>query len=115
MRKPTPLADQLADWRSMVASGLRQTDEWPRCGWYKARQFRGSKTWLPARVWLHQAVDWQTGELTEPEAFRLKIADRAWTDQIEIAERCLFLRAVSLDEWRWLTARLALHGMRLAA
>jgi hypothetical protein len=96
----------------MVASGARQTDEWPRCGWFKTRHSRGSKIWLPARVWLHQVVDWKTGELIEPETFRLEIAGRLWTDQLTIAERFLFLRPVSLDEWRWLTARLALHGMR---
>lgn len=111
MRRPTPMADQLADWRRMMETNARPTDEWPRVGWFKQRKERGSRTWLPARVWLHQVIDWQTGDLLEPETFRLEIAGRVWTDQDQIAERCLFLRAVSLDEWRWLTARLALHGM----
>lgn len=110
MRRPTPLSEQLADWRIMVANNERPHDEWPRCGWFKQRQARGSKTWLPARIWLHQTVDFQTGELMEPERHVLEVAGRIWTDEMEVAHRWLFLRPVNLDEYRWLTARLALHS-----
>jgi hypothetical protein len=112
MRRPTPLSEQLADWKHMIATNTRQHDEWPRCGWFKQRLEPRSKTWLPARVWLHQVIDWQTGELLEPEQFRLQIAHRTWSDQDKIQYRFMSLHPVTLDEYRWLTARLALHGMQ---
>ncbi len=111
MRKPTSIDDQLTDWRRMVETGARPTDEEPCCGWFKTRAARGSKTWLPARVWLNQEIDWKTGDLMAPETYVLDLAGRRITDQMTISERSLFLRAVTVDEWRWLTARLALHSI----
>jgi hypothetical protein len=118
MRKPTPLAEQLAWWRNAVETGDRTViGDQPQCGWFKAREKARSKTWLPARIWLEQPMDWETGELTAPERFVLQIAEEVWTRELEVAERWLFLRPVSQEEWRWLTARLALHkslnGMRV--
>jgi hypothetical protein len=111
MRKPTPLAEQLAWWRNAVETNDRTVSgDQPRCGWFKARLRPRSQIWLPARVWLLQEIEWETGELTGPETFNMQIADRIWTRQQEVAERWLYLRPVSLKEWEWLTARLALHS-----
>lgn len=74
------------------------------------RERAWSKTWLPARIWLQQEIDWQTGELTAPESFALEIASRLVTDQALIEDQWMRLRPVSLDEWRWLTARHALRN-----
>ncbi len=110
MRKPTSPDEQLAWWRNAVATGDGSVagDE-PRCGWFKAREKARSKTWLPARVWLNQPVDWTTGDLLGPETFVLQIAERTWTEEMEVAERWLRLRPIAVQEWEWLTARLALH------
>ena len=113
MRRPTPMAEQLAWWRGALAGDGRRFDDLPRCGWFRQRKEARSKTWLPARVWLHQPIDWTTGELTGPEEWRLEVAGRIWTAQMEIAHRCLFLKPVTVDEWKWLSARLSLHGMRV--
>jgi hypothetical protein len=111
MRSPTPIAAQLEWWRHAVETGdlTRHGNDLPPCGWFKARLKRGSKTWLPARIWLHQPMDWTTGELTEPERFVLEIEDRTVMDQDQVWEMSLFLRPVTLDEWKWLRARRALH------
>lgn len=111
MRKPTPLNEQLAWWRNAVETGDRTVvgDHQPQCGWFKQRLEPRSKTWLPARIWLKQEIDWETGELTEPETFLLQIADRIWADQQRVTEKWLYLRPIPVAEWEWLTARLALH------
>ena len=116
-RQPTPLAQQLAWWRNAVdtGDGSISGDE-PRCGWFKVRERAWSKNFLPARIWLHQPIDWQTGELLGPERHVLQIAERVWTDEMMVAEKWLYLRPVAMRDWKWLTARRALHqhldGMR---
>lgn len=50
------------------------------------------------------------GELTEPERFRLETRGRVLTDHWEIWEAWLRLRPVTMDEWKWLTARQALRN-----
>jgi hypothetical protein len=110
VRKPTPLGVQLQWWRDAVSSGDGHVDgDLPRCGWFKAREKAWSKTWLPAKVWLNQPMDWETGELQGPETFVLAIAGSVWTRELEVAERWLRLRPVPIKEWEWLRARLALH------
>lgn len=110
MRRPTPLAAQLAWWRNAVETGDGSVsgDE-PRCGWFKVRERAWSKNFLPARIWLHQPMDWLTGELSGPEEFVLQIAERQWTHDLTVAERWLHLRPVPIPEWEWLRARRALH------
>ena len=110
MRRPTPLAEQLAWWRNATETGDGTViGDQPRCGWFKVREKARSKTWLPARIWLEQPVDWETGDLTAPETFVLQIAEQTWTDEMAVAERWLWLRPATVKEWQWLTARLALH------
>lgn len=109
-RQPTPLAEQLAWWRNAVDTGDPSiSGDEPRCGWFKVRERAWSKNFLPARIWLNQPIDWQTGQLSGPERHVLQIADRVWTDEMLVAERWLYLRPVQIQEWRWLLARRALH------
>lgn len=112
MRQPTPLADQLAWWRYAADAGARPTSEWPECGYFKHRLEPRSKIWLPARITLQQTVDWQTGQLTEPERFRLEMRGRLILDQDWISREWLFLFPVSMTEWKWLRARSSLHGFQ---
>lgn len=58
-------------------------------------------------------MDWETGDLTEPEQYRLTIGNRTLVKLGEIEERWLRLTPVSLLEWRWLTAEWTLrqHGI----
>jgi hypothetical protein len=110
VRKPTPTSEQLERWRWAVANKVKLIpDEDVHCGWFKQRERAWSKTWLPAKIWLHQKVEWSTGQLMEPELFVLEIAGRKWTDQEAIEERSRRLQPISVDEWRWLMARTALH------
>lgn len=117
MRCPTSVDAQLAWWRNATQTGDgRLQGDLPQCGWFKTRLARRSRIWLPARVWLLQPMDWETGELTAPEEYRLEIADRLWSDQNEVAERWLWLRPATMAEWRWLTAQTALrNGLNLTA
>ena len=122
MRQPTPLGKQLDYWRACLNGAAPPTtgDEeclLPQPGYYKIRAKAWSKTWLPARVSLHQEIDWQTGELTEPEMPMVEIAGKPVSnvpgahDLLSPAEEAwLRMRPVTLDEWKWLTARAALHS-----
>lgn len=76
MRTPTPLGTQLAWWRAALAGeAIEQGSEeclFPQPGYYKIRAKAWSKTWLPARVWLQQEIDWETGELTSPVSWQAR-------------------------------------------
>lgn len=119
MRKPTPLSDQLAWWRASLNGEHESGDEqclWPQPGYYKIRAKAWSKTWLPARVWLQQEIDWQTGELTAPEVPVVEISGRTLSQDLganvfsPAEEAWMKMRPVTLDEWKWLNARAALHS-----
>ena len=45
----------------------------PRCGWFKTRLVKGG-VWCPARIWLVQEIDPDTGELAADEVMRCEIA-----------------------------------------
>jgi hypothetical protein len=108
MRKPTSVDAQLAWWRLAIRSEATMTEH-IECGYFKKRERARSQTWLPVRITLHQPMDWETGELTGPEIYRLEVAGGLIQDQDRIWDEWLRLRPVSLQEWRWLTARLSLH------
>ena len=110
MRQPTPPEKALAWWRRAIALRLERVDQdTPESGWFKTRAARGSRTWLPAKLWIESPVDWSTGELTGPEEYRLEIGSRLLSDQSRIEAQWLFLRPVTLPQWQWLRARYALH------
>jgi hypothetical protein len=103
IRQPTPLSISLA-WHSAAVGGMdvARSDGMPECGWFKWQAVK-SGPWLPVRIWLHQSLDMETGELTEPEAFKAAClgqpfdAERHW----------LFLRPIRRDEYDSLCR---LHG-----
>jgi len=120
MRTPTPLGKQLEWWRAALANEASQQGSeeclWPQPGYYKIRSKAWSKTWLPARVWLQQEIDWETGELTSPETPVVEISGRPLSQDpganvfSPAEEAWMKMRPVTLDEWKWLTARTALHS-----
>lgn len=73
IRQPTPLAD-LYEWHRATLAGERppRIEDEPNPGWYK-RRFRGGGPFVPVRVWMHQAIDFETGELMEPETLRAEV------------------------------------------
>lgn len=88
MRMPTPIEDQLAWHRGAVAvdgsvpiAAAVHAD--PQCGWFKRRMVKKG-CWVPARIWLHQVVDHETGELSEPQQLLCEVdgeryeADDQW-------------------------------------
>lgn len=70
MRRPTPLAEQLA-WHEATISGQRapRIEDEPEVGWYRARMVKGGP-FVPVRIWLAQVTDPDTGDLVEPEEIR---------------------------------------------
>lgn len=74
MRSPTPLADQLA-WHTNAVSGFRKIVAAaldPQVGWYKRRLVHGGP-FVPARIWLEQDIDPETGELAADERLRCEV------------------------------------------
>lgn len=121
MRTPTPISAQLEWWRAHLAgeeSEGKGGEEclWPQPGYYKIRAKAWSKTWLPARVWLQQEIDWETGELMSPEMPVVEILGQPLSPDpganvfSPAEEAWMKMRPVTLDEWKWLTARAALHS-----
>ncbi|MBA2125085.1 hypothetical protein DLM45_02440 [Hyphomicrobium methylovorum] len=108
MRRPTTLDEQLAWWRSNQNGSVHA--DGPECGYFKRRMEAWSKTWIPVRIYLEQPIDWETGELAAPEQFRLDANGRLLTDHWTIWEAWQRLRPVTMDEWKWLTARQSLRS-----
>ncbi|MEM7212323.1 MAG: hypothetical protein AAF479_10600 [Pseudomonadota bacterium] len=87
MRRPTSDIEAHAWHQSAIAGENPQIiGSEPQAGWYRRRLVTGGP-WVPARIWWHQVVDPDTGELTEPETLRCEVDER---------ERDPF------DQWGWL-------------
>lgn len=94
LREPTSRLDAFAwhraalDWRE--SGGLTDdpptnADE-PQCGWFKRRLVKGGP-WVPARIWLYQPIDDETGELCGDERLQCEVAGGMRNPE---------------DEWPWL-------------
>lgn len=97
MRNPTPIADQLA-WYVDALDGFRKVIgvmNQPQCGWYKRKLVHGGP-FVPARIWLAQEIDPDTGELLADEVMLCEVDGRRcdpveqwprlWTEPITEAE-----------------------------
>lgn len=101
MRQPTPEDQSLAWWRDAVTFGeTSRHDGEPQAGWFKRRMVKGGP-WVPVRIWLHQSIDPETGELDEPEI--LMAEQNGWT--INPATIWTHLRPIGRDEYEALTER----------
>jgi hypothetical protein len=103
MRCPTPMDKQLAwhrnaldGFRKIVAAALE-----PQCGFYKRRLVHGGP-FVPARIWLEQEVDPDTGELVADEVLRCEVNGQR-CDPIEQWPR-LFNNAITETEHSYMVA-----------
>jgi hypothetical protein len=76
IRQPTSRAAAYA-WHSQALVDLRDhlrpdTPLEPQCGWFKTRLCRGGP-FVPARIWLWQAIDQETGELVADEVLQCEV------------------------------------------
>lgn len=88
MRRPTPIDETLAWWRSALRGEAPQITGDVHCGFYTRRLVKGGPT-VPCRIYLEQQIDEATGELIAPEIIRCEVAG-AQRDPDE--------------EWLWLCA-----------
>jgi hypothetical protein len=90
IRRPIPQAELYA-WHTQalidVGFGLLSIPNVPEAGWYKRRLVRGGM-FVPAKIWLEQHIDPETGEL---------IADSRWL--CEVAN----IRKDPDEQWEWLS------------
>lgn len=101
MRKPTPLADQFDWWKRTVAGErVPHIEDEPQSGYFYVRYVKNGPK-LPVRIYLHQVVDPETGELEEPERYIARFNDGR---EIPASQIWLYARAISLDEFKGLVA-----------
>lgn len=86
MREPTPLYVALAWWKAALSGIAPAVTEDPQCGFFKRKLTKGGP-FVPARIWLDQSVDPETGELTADEVLRCEVNGRPMD---------------AVDQWIWL-------------
>jgi len=85
---PTP-AHVLYAWHRNALLGVfgeapETFNEEPECGWFKTRLVKGGP-WVPARIWMYQPIDEDTGELVGDEKLQCEVngqhadADEVWS------------------------------------
>jgi hypothetical protein len=107
MRQPTSPEQRWQWWEDAISGKPVETLENDiHCGFFKKRKFRyGEWTkgpWLPARVWMEQEIDPETGELLSDEVYRMEIDGKRvdpWKMWTWIARK-----PITEDEWKWLRA-----------
>lgn len=103
MRRPSKL-EVLYEWHTQACAGrawhYRLNESEPRCGYFKTRLVpRGP--FVPARIWMEQITDDETGELTQPEVLRCEI-DGVPKEPLEEWVR-LCNQAISHNEFDYMT------------
>ena len=93
MSKPTPL-DRVYAWHAnamLGAMGEAETvfNEDPQCGWFKRSLVKDGPL-VPARIWLEQPVDDETGDLIGDEVLRCEVNGR---------------EADPIAQWSWLCGK----------
>lgn len=103
MRRPTPLDEQLAWWRDAVNGygKIVATALDPQPGFYKRKLVSGG-IYVPARIWIEQDVDPETGELMSDEILLCEV-DGTRSDPIDQWPR-LWNNAISEAEFRYMEA-----------
>lgn len=102
MRQPTPIAGTLA-WHRAALAGENPPihDSEPEAGFFQMRLVRGGP-WVPVRIWLHQVIDGETGELVQDERLAATVDGRP-ADPCQIWTRCA-AHPVSEQYFAYLTA-----------
>jgi hypothetical protein len=84
MRQPTRLSEAYAWHSSAMAGEHPPVTHDPQCGWFRRKLVKGGP-WVPARIWLEQEIDPETGELVRDETMMAEVngepadPDDAWT------------------------------------
>lgn len=102
IRRPTTETEAYGWWRDTLA-GLhppRHEDE-PQCGFFKTRSVRGGP-FVGVAIWLEQAIDPETGELTEPETLAA-ICNGETKRPAWIVRNWTYLRPITAEEYDALT------------
>lgn len=108
MRKPTP-REQLYAWHWKALHGSSPVnDGTPQCGWWKRKLVKGG-VFVPARIWMFQDIDPDTGELLSDELLQCEV-NGAWADP-EDAWSWICSNPITEQEFRYLTARIE-HAVR---
>jgi hypothetical protein len=103
MRMPTPL-DQLYAWHAKAMRGLEPViDNTPQCGWYKRKLVKGG-VFVPARIWMFQDIDAETGELLSDELLQCEV-NGTYADP-EDAWSWICSNPITEQEFRYLSARI---------
>lgn len=72
VRKPTP-RDALYRWHADALAGLNPpVDDTAHCGWFKRKLVKGG-VFVPARIWMAQEIDADTGELLCDETLQCEV------------------------------------------
>lgn len=108
MRKPTPRSTLYA-WHDQAMRGRSpQIDQTPQCGWFKRKLVKGG-VFVPARIWMFQDVDPETGELLSDEILQCEV-NGAYADPSD-AWSWICGNPISEAEFNYLSARID-HAMR---
>lgn len=103
MRMPTP-RDQLYAWHAKAMRGLEPViDNTPQCGWYKRKLVKGG-VFVPARIWMFQDIDAETGELLSDELLQCEV-NGTYADP-EDAWSWICSNPITEQEFRYLSARI---------
>ena len=103
MRQPTP-RDVLYRWHAEAMLGLAPAiDSTPHCGWFKRKLVKGG-VFVPARIWMFQDIDAETGELLSDELLQCEV-NGAYADP-EDAWSWICGNPISVSEFLYLSARI---------
>lgn len=104
MRIPTPKST-LYEWHTRAIAGLAPAiDGTPQCGWYKRKLVKGG-VFVPARIWMVQETDPETGELLSDELLQCEV-NGAYADPEE-AWSWICANPITEPEFHYLTARIS--------
>ena len=104
MRLPTP-KDVVYHWHAQALAGLAPAiDDTPHCGWFKRKLVKGG-VYVPARIWMVQEVDEETGELLSDELLQAEV-NGAYADPEEVWS-WICANPITEAEFNYLTARIA--------
>lgn len=105
MRWPTPKEKLEVWWRNALRAGkgkpIVYVNEEPQVGYYQTRMVKGGPM-VPARIWMYQPIDADSGELVGDEILQAEIngayavPEAAWPG--------LCGNPITEQEWRYLTA-----------
>lgn len=100
---PTPVEIQFAWWREAVhgAGKIVAVGIEPQCGFFKRKLVHGG-LFVPARIFLEQEIDPDTGELLADEVMRCEVNGQA-RDPIDQWPR-LWNNVITEEEFNYMTA-----------